>query len=198
MPDNRLKDFVISFVEAAETCRDKRLANPTLVLIYTSIDILGSLLQSEAKKDFELKKSETGSKEVFGTRHSFCFWVDRYIDPKNNLDIECGSSELYGARCGLLHELRLESNMSNNYGAKIITYAWGTASVEELRSSIAITKSDYIAVHIDTLIEVWKNGIKLFLKDEEMIKIANEKAKDFVANLSVEIMGEFLKNENGN
>ncbi len=88
MPDNRLKDFVISFVEAAETCRDKRLANPTLVLIYTSIDILGSLLQSEAKKDFELKKSETGSKEVFGTRHSFCFWVDRYIDPKNNLDIE--------------------------------------------------------------------------------------------------------------
>jgi hypothetical protein len=51
MAVDRLANFLNSFVEAAETCRDKQLVTPTLVLIYTAIDILGSLVSSEAQKD---------------------------------------------------------------------------------------------------------------------------------------------------
>jgi len=196
MSENKLEDFINNFVDAAETCRDKRLINPTLVLIYSAIDILGSLIKSEAKKDFELRKSQSGSKETFGIRHSFCFWVDRYMEPEKYLDPECKSIDIYGARCGLLHELRLESNINHSHGAKIITYAWGIATVDDLRRSIAITDKDYIAIHVDTLIDVFKNGITCFLNDTEMMAVASIKSKKFVAGLSTEIMRQFLETQN--
>lgn len=198
MPENNLEDFINNFVDAAETCRDKRLINPTLVLIYSAIDILGSLLQSEARKDFELRKSQSGSKETFGIRHSFCFWVDRYMQPEKYLDSECRSIDIYGARCGLLHELRLESNINHSHGAKIITYAWGVATVDDLRRSMAIINKDYIAIHVDTLIDVFKNGITRFLNDTEMMAVASVKSKKFVAGLSTEIMRQFLETQNDN
>lgn len=198
MPENKLEDFINNFVDAAETCRDKRLINPTLVLIYSAIDILGSLIQSEARKDFELRKSQSGSNETFGIRHSFCFWVDRYMEPEKYLDSECKSIDIYGARCGLLHELRLESNLNHSHGAKIITYAWGIASVENLKRSIAITEKDHIAIHVDTLIDVFKNGITHFFNDTEMMAVASTKSNDFVAGLSTEIMRQFLETRNGN
>ena len=192
MAVDRLANFLNGFVEAIETCRDKQLVTPTLVLIYTAIDILGSLVSSEAQKDFELKKAQGIEQGKFGTRHSFCFWVDSYMEPQKYFGDECRSIEIYGARCGLLHELRLESDMSRNKGARIIAYASGIAKVEDLKKAIALEKKDYIAVHVDQLINVFKNGVSRFLSDENIIHIIGKKSDNFVANLSPEIMAQFL------
>jgi len=55
-----------------------------------------------------------------------------------------------------------------------------------------LEKKDYIAVHVDQLINVFKNGVSRFLSDENIIHIIGKKSDNFVANLSPEIMAQFL------
>lgn len=90
---------------------------PGFLLLYTSIDIIASL---------------TRPKHVNATSSKFFKeWVNGYMLPEGNL--KCNAEDIWGARCGLLHTLTAESNMSRHKGAKMINYIGDIQATEEFQ-----------------------------------------------------------------
>lgn len=190
-------DFIKEFINASEICNSKNLKLPTLVILYTGMDIMGSLTIDEAKAKFDQDQLNNKVKEKFGTRHSFTYWAEKYLKPNERLNPKCKAIDLYGARCGLLHELRLESDLSNKDKAKVISYAWGNAKLEDLEKTIEKKKKSTIAIHINDLIDAFKKGIFDFVndikKDSERLNRINKQSERFVSNLSTKIIKDFLE-----
>src|SRR5438045_609045 len=87
-----LEKNLIALVESMEDCMAKGRLLPCLVLLYAAIDIVASLESGKA----------SGS--------AFMAWSDKYL--LQGTSLPCTASDLYGARCGILHTLSAESNMS--------------------------------------------------------------------------------------
>ena len=79
-------ETVVQLVRAIRLCADQKLVEPTLILIYTTIDIHGWL------------DRETDSDR---NRATFTRWTERYFLPAEG--VSCTATELYAARCGMLH-----------------------------------------------------------------------------------------------
>lgn len=79
-------------LESIEDCLANRRLLPCLILIYSSIDIVSSLEPGRA----------TGS--------AFMAWTDKYL--LKAISLPCTPSDLWGARCGILHTFSGESDMS--------------------------------------------------------------------------------------
>jgi len=192
-------DFIKEFIIAAETCFNKDLRTPTLVILYTGIDIMGSLIVDEAKAKFDQEQLKKKTGESFGVRHSYTLWVEKYLKPKERLNSKCNSIDIYGARCGLLHELRLESDLSIKNKAQVIQYAWGNAKVENLEKAIVETKEAAIAIHANDFINAFKEGVTDFIddlkKDKKRLDKVNKKSERFCRQVSTELMQQFLKVE---
>ncbi len=90
---------------AINSCEANKFVLPALMLIYSGIDILASL---------ERRKGE-------GTKASFTRWVDEYL--LKAVSLPCTSLELYAARCGILHTLTPESDLSRKGKAREVGYA---------------------------------------------------------------------------
>ncbi|MCX6026810.1 MAG: hypothetical protein NTY23_11225 [Chloroflexi bacterium] len=136
-------------MSAAETCLEKRLHMPALILLYSAIDISGWLACLSDNKP---------------VRDAFCEWVDKYMLPANQLS--CTSLDLYAARCGLLHTFTPESRYSSTGDAKLFAYAWGKAKVADLRKSIELQgRTDLIAIHVSDLLEAYRLGLARYLTD---------------------------------
>src|SRR6202035_732662 len=99
----------------AELFASKRTL-PGFLLLYTSIDILASLTRPE--------KSEATSGRLFKE------WVANYMLPQ----LGVGSpDDFWGARCGLLHTLMAESDMSRDRGAKMLNYIGDDATAKAMQ-----------------------------------------------------------------
>ncbi len=86
--------------QRAELFASKRTL-PGFILLYTSIDILASLTRPET--------SEATSGGFFKD------WVANYMLPQLGV---VSADDLWGARCGWLHTLMAESDMSRDRGRK--------------------------------------------------------------------------------
>lgn len=159
-----------------EACVEKKLTAPALILIYSGIDTAGWL----------------DSDQPFATRSSFMDWVNRYLLPSRPLD--CTAVELYAARCGLLHTMTPDSQLSAQGRARRICYAWGQARVEDLRRTIDVTNktSEYVAVHVEELYEAWQSGLLAFTQeidnDPARRSRVYAKAKQFFSEPPVELL----------
>ena len=100
----------------AELCIHAKLISPALVLVYSGIDAAGGLYASDPAAPV-------------GAR--FIDWVTRYLLPATP-KLEASAQDLYGARCGLLHNFSSESNLSRRGGARQVQYAWGNSSAATL------------------------------------------------------------------
>jgi hypothetical protein len=122
---------------------------PTLILIYSAIDILAWLNRPLKQKDVE--------------RRDFISWVDQYLLRESKL--LCSSMDLYAARCAIVHSYQAESKLSREGKAKQIWYAWGQADVDRLRERIQKAKLNQIAVavHVEDLVEALEHGIYKFI-----------------------------------
>ena len=69
-----------------ESIAAKRLL-PALILCYAVMDITASLQRKAGE----------------GTRAAFERWINKYVLPRE--DILCSGTDLYAARCGILHTL---------------------------------------------------------------------------------------------
>jgi len=92
----------------AEFCVQARATTPALVLIYSAIDVVGWLYAANPS-------ASTGPR--------FTSWVAKYLLPAVNLD--CSSRELYGARCGIVHNFSTESDLSRKGEVRQIVYLVG-------------------------------------------------------------------------
>jgi hypothetical protein len=116
-------------------CIEKQLHSPALILIYSTIDSY-----AWAASDKKLKS----------VRSSFETFVADYVLP--NHPLPCSSTDLYAARCAILHTLTCDSDLSKCGDAKTIAYAWGA---EETASPATTTwdfgQQEIITIHIEDL-----------------------------------------------
>ncbi|MEQ1525796.1 MAG: hypothetical protein ABL911_03490 [Gallionella sp.] len=109
---------------------------PALVLIYSLID---SIAWAAAKN------------RNAGVRNNFEQWVTEWLLPE--LSANLTATDLYAARCAVLHTLTGTSDLFSKGAAKRIIYAWGAASADILQSAITDCSltTNHIAIHYDDL-----------------------------------------------
>jgi hypothetical protein len=163
-----------------ESCLEKKLTAPALILLYSGIDTAGWL----------------DSTEQSATRDSFLKWVENYLLKAKPL--ACTPLELYAARCGLLHTMTPDSRLSLAGKARRICYAWGTASVQAMQRTIDLTdkSAEYVAVHVNELFEGWRLGLLAFSNELDTDSARSSrvyaKASQFFADLGVDVVHEAI------
>ena len=150
----------IAMIESIEDCLEKRRILPCLVLLYTGLDVMASL---------DRQSSES-------SKAAFLRWVDKYFLKARPL--ACTATELYAARCGVLHTLTAESDLSRQGRARMLIYAWGNAAVDDLAKTAALLKrDDLVSVHVRDLIDAFRSGIAEYVQELD----GDTQRQDFVA-----------------
>jgi len=125
---------------------------PALILLYSTIDAIASLARPAASQNV--------------TRQYFVSWAEAYMLTEG-AEPACTALELYAARCGLLHTHGPEARLTDEGSARVIAYAWGTATLAELRDVIARMgkQQAVVGIHFDDLIAAVRRGFERFLTD---------------------------------
>lgn len=169
--ENNLKQLI----SAIMICRDNNFITPSLILLYSGIDVMSWL---------NCPKSQP---KVI--RSDFWEWVEKYLLPNSQLN--CSAKDLYSARCGILHTLTAESDSSKHGKAKIICYSWGTGDENKLQKALnnnSVTQNAK-AVHFNKLFYAFITGIEKFVieleNDKQKAEIAYKRANKMFSNIPV-------------
>jgi len=129
-----------------EACLVKKAHLPTLVLLYSAIDVAAWLSNDDPT-------AKVGKR--------FMAWVDEYLLKAK--PFHCTSADIYGARCGLVHKLTPDSDMSDQGKARQVCYAWGSRNAGELQALTvhAGMADQYVFVQVEELYEAWQLGVGL-------------------------------------
>ncbi|MFI5399298.1 MAG: hypothetical protein ACHQ9S_27530 [Candidatus Binatia bacterium] len=139
-----------AILDAAARLFKEGQRDSALILIYALIDILGSLTR--------LDESGTAAS---GNFRSF---VVKYLLPRSQLG--CTADDLWGARCGILHELDSQSDHSRSGRARTIIHMGGLEqtdaglrweeaierSLHAVPGMLKVPASSITVVHVNTLI----------------------------------------------
>ncbi|MHA1525929.1 MAG: hypothetical protein ACTSQD_02765 [Promethearchaeota archaeon] len=143
-----LNEKAQELIDSIDLCYSCKLFTPSLILLYSAIDIMASL-DRETSHDYVL-------------RCDFLAWVDTYILPYSTQ--RYNSIDLYAARCSLIHSYSAESRLSNNEEAAKLYYAQGPKKKKDLQEMIDRTKEPNTkAIDSNELIGDTKKGIERFL-----------------------------------
>jgi hypothetical protein len=136
---------------AAERCVSLGQHMPALTLIYALID---SLAWSAADQ-----KSD-------GVRKRFEAWVATWLMPHLSVHApDISPTDLYAARCAVLHSLTGDSDLSRAGKAKRVMYAWGTADSNVLRAAIQKSNMpDHVGLHFKDLLASLFSAVEAFLE----------------------------------
>lgn len=157
-------------LDGIDLCIKTELIFPALALIYSSIDIMAWMAYGD-----------------IGVKKRFTDWIDRWM--YRNRGLEASSTDLYAARCSVLHTLTPDSDLSKKGNANIVAYAWGTADLnhyKEVAKERGITDQSFI--HVNDLFDIYKEGVNEFLSDvesdSELQKSFNERIEKSYENIS--------------
>jgi hypothetical protein len=137
-------------IDAAARCVELRQFLPALVLMYTHIDTLAWAGSSKEKRS---------------TRRNFESWVEKWLLPELAADApKLTATDLYAARCGVLHSLTSKSDLSSSGAAREIAYAWGTAKSSVLDEVLSKTKfaNKLVTLHYEALLNGLRNAVAKF------------------------------------
>jgi hypothetical protein len=129
---------------------EKKAQLPTLVLLYSAIDVTAWLSNDDPT-------AKVGKR--------FMAWVDQYLLKAKTL--HCTSADLYAARCGLVHKLAPDSDMSDQGKARQVCYAWGNRNADDLQALTAHEgmTDRFVCVQIEDLYMAWQLGVELLVKE---------------------------------
>jgi hypothetical protein len=155
-----------------------RVSWRSIILLYVGIDSVSALEVGKA------------------SRSSFKKWVDGYMLSKAS-KLGCTSADLYAARCGVLHNLSAESDLSRKGKGRPIMYAWGKGKAEDLACAGVLLQRPEQAIHIRELIDAFRVGVSDYL--EELTK--NEKRRQkvlagasiWLTSMSTDALNGFLR-----
>jgi tetratricopeptide (TPR) repeat protein len=153
---------------------------PALALLYVGIDAFGALGRPVGK-DRRVKED-------------FVQWADAFmVQPKG---LPASGLELYGARCGVLHTLGAESQLSQMGKVRTIHYAWGTGDPgpanqiietlvkeypDKLKSEPGTPNLNTIVVKIEEIFTAFVEGVGLFENevraDQQRLEVVRERAR---------------------
>ncbi len=142
---------LIQLFSTIDSCIERKVQLPTLILVYAGIDSLGWLAAPDPSA-------------IVGER--FVAWVDGYLLAAKPMP--CTGIDLYSARCGILHTMTGDSDLISKGRAKRVAYAWGSADVLKLQDALDRTyPGECVAVHIGALAEGLRLGTDLMFDDAE-------------------------------
>ena len=134
----------------------------SLILTYSAIDCMASLIMPEDQKD--VKGSD------------FQDWVDTYMKADQDQPYQCCGVDLWGARCGLVHRYSPYSNLSERDECKVFQYHNGGGH----RYDPAINE-DVVVVSAPDLVRDFYGAMTVFIealmKDAELFGRANSRMK---------------------
>ena len=143
MPTLAFYKNYVQIIKAAQLCLEKDLHMPALILVFTLIDSFAWAVSAKAKRK---------NKEYFEA------WVNDWITPTGNLT--CTATELYAARCGVLHTLTSKAELNTVKSVRQVVYCWGPATIDTLQKSLeVIDRTDVVGLHINDLLEAVKSGM---------------------------------------
>jgi len=155
MHDSELEHAIASaakdiFLTVEDSLNERRVF-PALILLYTTLDIFGSLLRPKSEPDT--------SGQYFKT------WAGIYMLKGSSLLVT--PDDLWGARCGLLHTNTPGSRISRTGQAREIHYVRGNKDFadflqKELQKAGDNTK---VVVDIDMFFDAFSDGVVKFVGD---------------------------------
>jgi hypothetical protein len=144
-------DMIVATARCIELCQFM----PALVLMYSHIDTL----------------AWSGSTKKKGsTRRNFESWVSKWLLPELAAKApQVSATDLYAARCGVLHSLTSKSNLTNAGAAREIAYAWGDANAATLGSDLAASplSNKLVTLHYEDLFNGLRKAIAKFMEAAE-------------------------------
>lgn len=169
-----LAEFYKNHFKAIDLCMENELQMQALILIYSGIDIFSVLGRPREKEQ--------------ANRQDYIKWCEQYMLP--NINLPCTGMDLYSARCGIVHTSTMHSQLSKNGKAKAIIYSWGIAPPEALQSALDESGKPVVAIHIDSLITIFKQGVEnFFLKvgeNQKYIDLVLSRAANLLRNRPIE------------
>jgi len=167
-------------------CLQNMYASPSLILLYSIIDIMASLNRAQQHE--------------YVDKDDFISWVDQYLLPGSALD--CSAIDLYSARCAILHSMSAESSMSVRGKARKIYHAIGDGDARKLQLSIESRQDNAVAIHIDNLYKALKEGIVKYAQsisnNSKMEGVVLSRMEKLLTIMSIDSMDKYLKNKNPN
>ena len=129
-----IQAYLLSVVEATDSLMQRKLYGHYLVIAYSTIDTLGLL---DAPPD-----------QIDARKSSFLAWVESYLLP--NIRVDCSATDIWAARCAVLHAFTTESNLSRTGKAKELQYyiADGDAAKEYISITKEIDGGAHIPMHL--------------------------------------------------
>jgi hypothetical protein len=164
------RDSVINVINngirrGIQVALDNDCFGSAVILIYAGIDAMTFLNMPGNQEDVE--------------RRDFIEWVDKYI--KFPCKEQLTGKDLYGSRCGMLHNYSAFSRMSRNGECRNIGYM--DNSVPEIRFNPEVSTS-LVLVSIKALAKAFFEGLDKFLIDvfskKEKADIVEERFKKIV------------------
>jgi hypothetical protein len=157
-------------LEAAEDAIVKRRHVPAMVLMYSLVDSL-AWAGADRKAAPNLRRFET--------------WAKRWLLPLLPSSTPAiTETDLYAARCGVLHTGTGVSDLYLSGKARRILYAWGTGEVGILEYAIASTDvlKNHVALHYDDFFRAIRGALDNFLaaaENDPVLKSRLEEASSF-------------------
>ena len=128
-----------------QLCLSDALVVPALALLYSGIDVLGYL----------------GSSQASATRRTFIDWSDQYL--ASFLGVKgISGTDLYSARCGVLHTGQAPSDMVNSGKARELWYRFRGESHINLLTS---TPQPAVLIDIEELSQAFEAAMDAFSAD---------------------------------
>ncbi|MBC2600568.1 hypothetical protein [Puniceicoccus vermicola] len=148
-----LREIEAHTKEIGETllyCLENKKRLPTMILIYTAIDMLASLTRPIDQEDTN------------GLIYKD--WVEKYLI--DEIEVDVAAEDIWGARCGVLHTNQPDSRKSRSGLARRLEYYQGPKEhIDMLQSKIDPDRKKHIILNLEQLSEAFLSAIVLFFKD---------------------------------
>ena len=166
-----LQETLVTLISTATASAERGVVLPALILTYTGIDTMGWLSDPNPRA---------------AVRQRFERWAERYMEPRKALG--CTTTELYAARCGILHTATAESDLTEKGGERKVLYAWGSGATSFLQSVIDGDPTvNAVAVHAGKLVDAFRLGVAQCFEDAEQDAVLKQRLESRGAKMFVTV-----------
>lgn len=166
-----IEKYFVATSDAITTLYQKSLFGHLLVVIYSTIDTLGFL---DAPADQESASGE-----------SFKNWVKKYL--LQYPGIEFDETDLWSARCAVLHTFTTQSRLSRSGNARELQYYGGDKSTKLVADFVAEIKKledgKHLPVNFDDLCMALLEALKGFVYDLDSKCVSDPKYEKRMRNI---------------
>lgn len=169
----KMADHASNTIDIIEYCITNKKIVQALVLLYSLIDTLAWL----------------NCKDNKSVRNRFENWVNEYLLSQGTLN--CSATDIYSARCAIVHNNTSESDLSNSNQAKQVLYAYGSVKTKHLSDVLEELKyPNCIVVHIDNMLNCFREATVMFFTESDDDELILKKAEKILNNFSVNLLKE--------